>query len=192
MSGFRLRARLDFSIPAFSSRPARHYPRLRIQRPSFERRGDFNPHDSCAAQRTLCPLLTSPPRSPALRSAQSGCPDTVETSRGKIGRLPRTPAGSTTPTFDGSGLRDHLLARPAGQASLSGSCPSGRGFAPRFFQTPPRDDALRFANPSPPSGWIEDSHLPSCRSCSAHNGKGRDCGHICLTSFVKFGCGGWI
>jgi hypothetical protein len=35
------------------SRPARHYPRFRIQRPSSERRGDFNPHDSCAAQRTI-------------------------------------------------------------------------------------------------------------------------------------------
>jgi hypothetical protein len=37
---------------------------------------------------------------------------------------------------------DLLLARPAGQASLSGVCPSGRGFAPRFLQTPPRGDAL--------------------------------------------------
>src|SRR5438477_7487679 len=33
--------------------PARHYPRLWIQRPSSERRRDFNPPDSCAAQRTL-------------------------------------------------------------------------------------------------------------------------------------------
>jgi hypothetical protein len=62
VSGFRLRARLGFSIPAFSSRPARHYPRLRIQRPSFERRGDFNPNDSRAAQRTL---RGSPPLSGA-------------------------------------------------------------------------------------------------------------------------------
>jgi hypothetical protein len=30
VSGFRFRARLGFSIPAFSLRPARHYPRLRI------------------------------------------------------------------------------------------------------------------------------------------------------------------
>ena len=30
VSGFRLRARLGFSIPAFPLRPARHYPRLRI------------------------------------------------------------------------------------------------------------------------------------------------------------------
>src|ERR1700726_4242589 len=62
VSGFRLCARLDFSIPSFFSQPARHYPRLRIQRPSSERRGDFNPHDSCAAQRTL---RGSPPLSDA-------------------------------------------------------------------------------------------------------------------------------
>src|SRR5882724_8785877 len=36
--------------------PARHYPRLWIQRPSSERRRDFNPPDSCAAQRTLRPF----------------------------------------------------------------------------------------------------------------------------------------
>ena len=64
--------------------------------------------------RLLCPLLTSPPRSRALRPAQSSSPDTAETSRGKIDRLPRTPAGFTTPVLDGRGLRDHLLARPAG------------------------------------------------------------------------------
>jgi hypothetical protein len=68
--------------------------------------------------------------------------DTSQVSRGKIDRLHRTPAGFTTPVLDGRGLRDQWLARPAGQASLSGSCPSSRGFAPRFLQTPPRDDAL--------------------------------------------------
>src|SRR6202171_2762367 len=39
--------------------PTRHYPRLWIQRSSFERRRDFNPPDSCAAQRTLSVSLTS-------------------------------------------------------------------------------------------------------------------------------------
>src|SRR5580693_1639529 len=53
VSGFRLRARLGFSIPVLRSRPARRYPRFRIRRSSSERRGDFNPHDSRAAQRTL-------------------------------------------------------------------------------------------------------------------------------------------
>src|SRR5208337_1682650 len=40
------------------SRPARRYPRFRIRPSSSERRGDFNPHDSRAAQRTL---QASPP-----------------------------------------------------------------------------------------------------------------------------------
>src|ERR1039458_6582534 len=92
-----------------------------------------------SALRLICPLLTSPPRSRTLPSAQSKNSDT---SRGKTDRLRRTPAGFTTPVLDGRGLRDQLLARPAGQAPVSGSCPSGRGFAPRFLQTPPRDNAL--------------------------------------------------
>jgi hypothetical protein len=52
VSGFRLRARLGFSIPS-SPRPARNYPRFRIRRPSSGRRRDFNPPDHHAAQRTL-------------------------------------------------------------------------------------------------------------------------------------------
>src|SRR5437667_243937 len=42
-------------------------------------------------------------------------------------------------------------------ALVSGSCPSGRDFAPRFFQTPlgrTKTMPWRFANPSPPSGWV--------------------------------------
>src|SRR5215470_17341796 len=36
-----------------------HYRRLWIWRPSFERQRDFNPPEQRAAQRTLCPRLTS-------------------------------------------------------------------------------------------------------------------------------------
>src|SRR5882672_10216314 len=40
---------------------------------------------------------------------------------------------------------------------------SARVFAPRFFQAPPGGECyfspLRFASPSPPSGWVEDFHL---------------------------------
>ena len=46
-----------------------------------------------------------------------GIPDTAQTSRGKTGRLRRTPAESTIPALDGYGLRGHLPARPAGQMS---------------------------------------------------------------------------
>src|SRR5712675_3312584 len=41
-----------------------------------------------------------------------------------------------------------------------GVCPSTRTFALRFLQTPPRGDSpCVVANPSPPSGWVEDFHL---------------------------------
>src|SRR5271166_6070376 len=51
------------------SRPARHYPRFRIRRSSSERRGDFNPPDSRAAQRTVWSGPT-----PIRDAASCGCP----------------------------------------------------------------------------------------------------------------------
>src|SRR6266852_1976070 len=85
--------------------------------------------------------------------------DTGQISRGKLNRLRCTTAGSTLCTLDGYGLRDTLPARPA--------------LAPRIrflfigshlCSTLPSDPAsrrqpLRFTNPSPPSGWVEDFHL---------------------------------
>ncbi len=85
--------------------------------------------------------------------------DTGQISRGKLNRLQCTTAGSTLRTLDGYGLRDSLPARPA--------------LAPRIrflfigshlCSTLPSDPAsrrqpLRFTNPSPPSGWVEDFHL---------------------------------
>ena len=64
VSGFRLRARLGFSIPSSLLRPARHYPRFWIWRSSFERQRDFNPPDQRAAQRTL--RAHPPPKRPGL------------------------------------------------------------------------------------------------------------------------------
>src|ERR1700738_2556541 len=68
------------------------------------------------------------------------------------------PARSTTPDLDGYGLHDHRLARPAGYASHPVSVRQvvallHASFRPRLATTP-----LRFANPSPPSGWIGDLH----------------------------------
>ena len=61
--------------------------------------------------------------------------------------------------LDGYGLRDLLLTRPTITASYL--VPVRRvaallhaSFRPRLTTTP-----LRFANPSPPSGWVEDFHL---------------------------------
>jgi len=114
VSGFRLRARLGFSIPAFSPRPARHYPRFRIWRPSSERQRDFNPPEQRAAQRTLCLLPTSPRYSaPVAQRPAAILRSTGEISRGKTRYLPCIDAGFTkcTPTADG-GLRGHVPARP--------------------------------------------------------------------------------
>ena len=61
---------------------------------------------------------------------------------------------------------------------LFGFCSSARTFAPRFLPTPPRNDALRFANPSPPSGWVEDFHLLAVEH-ARHTG-GRRHWFVCL------------
>jgi hypothetical protein len=69
---------------------------------------------AAARCRLLCPRLTSALRSGRLTTASVPNRDTTQTSRGKTDRLHRTPAGFTTPTLDDRGLRDQLLARPAG------------------------------------------------------------------------------
>src|SRR4029077_7060865 len=107
----------------------------------------------------LCPLLTPAPRSRTLRYAQSRFRDATQASRGKFNRLPRVPAGSTVPALDGCGLRGSRPARPAGSASHPISVRQAAGLLhassrPRLAATP-----LRFANPSPPSGWVKDLHL---------------------------------
>ena len=95
VSGFRLRARLGFSIPAFFPRPARHYPHFRIWHPSSGHQRDFNPPELRAAQRTIRPLLTS-------RSGSTPSPFRAqgEISPGKNALLHCTTAGSTPPCLD--------------------------------------------------------------------------------------------
>ena len=82
----------------------------------------------------------------------------VQTSRGRTASLHRAPAGFTALALDGYGLRDLMLTRPANSDSYP--VPVRRvatllhaSFRPRLATTP-----LRFANPSPPSGWVEDFH----------------------------------
>ena len=66
-------------------RPARHYPRVRIWRSSFERQRDFNPPDQRAAQRTLRRSPTSPGRTCphcGFEPSRTGLdPDRAETPR---------------------------------------------------------------------------------------------------------------
>ncbi len=80
-------------------------------------------------------------------------------SWGNSSRLRRAIAGSTLPVLDGYGLG---RARPAGPTLA----PHIRFLFidSRFCYTLPSDPALRptplrFANPSPPSGWVEDFHF---------------------------------
>ena len=75
------------------SRPARNYPRFRIQRSSSERRGDFTPPDSRAAQRTLWRGLTSPARSsPATAPRLPDADRRGETPPGRTRDLPGSDA----------------------------------------------------------------------------------------------------
>jgi hypothetical protein len=79
-------------------------------------------------------------------------------SRGKFDRLQRTTARFTCTRLDGYGLRCSLPTRPRVQASYlvlvhRRTLLLHASFRPHLAMTP-----LRFANPSPPSGWIRDSH----------------------------------
>src|SRR5277367_7087246 len=81
-----------------------------------------------------------------------------QTSRGKFDRLQRTTAGFTDTRLDGYGLCCSLPTRPRVLASYPVLVPRHTpllhaSFRPRLATTP-----LRFANPSPPPGWIRDLH----------------------------------
>src|SRR6478672_2019333 len=56
---------------------------------------------------------------------------------------------------------------------ISGFCSSGRGFAPRFLQTPPRGDALALRSHFTSIRLCRGLAPPGCRTCSAHNWAGR-------------------
>ncbi len=89
---------------------------------------------------------------------QSCFHDMQQISRGKFDRLQRTTAGFTDTRLDGYGLCCSLPTRPRVLASypilVHRHTPLlHASFRPRLATTP-----LRFANPSPPSGWIRDLH----------------------------------
>src|SRR5262249_41912107 len=101
VSGFRLRARLGFSIPS-SPRPARNYPRFWIRHPSFGRPRDLNPPDHHAAPRTLWTFPTPWPAEPVPRGLLVGLQrPPIRVSRVALASscgVPssRTPAGPST------------------------------------------------------------------------------------------------
>ena len=104
--------------------------------------------DSCAA-------IGAPHGSPSPASR-----DTTQVSRGKLDGLRCTPAGSTRPApLMDTGLCLAVQARPAPTAFYpvpvrQVAALHHASFRPRLAATP-----VRVANPSPPSGWVEDFHL---------------------------------
>jgi hypothetical protein len=140
-------------------RPARHYPRVRIWRSSSERQRDFNPPEQRAAQRTLCPRLTS-----ALWSSCLATTPVAEATQDRSPGVSSVAFRARSPGLRFASLMDmdFAVSGPLVRRSrlVPGSCPSTRTFALRFLQTSPRGDSpCVVANPSPPSGWVEDFHL---------------------------------
>ena len=110
--------------------------------------------------RLLCPLLTSPPRSRALQLAQSRIPVTRRRSpevrsTAFPARPPNLPPRSLM-TVDfamiGSLVRPGRPHYPVLVHRIAALLHAS--FRPRLTTTP-----LRFASPSPSSGWVEDFHL---------------------------------
>jgi len=93
--------------------------------------------------------------------------DTTQTSRGKTNSLPHPP-----PYLRSASLvdMDFVVDRPLVRRSrlISGSCSSVHAFAPRFLQTPPRDDALALRYPFTSTRLGRGLSPPSCRPCPAH------------------------
>ena len=111
--------------------------------------------DFCAAVRRPLDLL-------------SRLSDTAQTSRGKTNSLPHPP-----PNLRSAFLvdMDFVVDRPLVRRSrlISGSCSSVHTFAPRFLQTPPRDDALALRYPFTSTRLGRGLSPPSCRPCPAHD-----------------------
>ena len=157
-------------------RPTTHYRRLWIWRPSFEHQRDFNPPEQRAAQHTLRPLLTSAVRVKTPHDAFSH--ESVTHSRSPVISPTTFPAQppDLPPVLlmDGGFAISCSLAqhrRPQYPVLVHRlACLLHASFRPHLAVTP-----LRFANPSPPSGWVEDLHLQAVEH--ARHTTGRPRGH---------------
>ena len=76
----------------------------------------------------------------------------------RFDRLPCTPAEFTTPTLDDHGLRNQLLVR-SGRPRYPVFVHRAAGLLHASFRLRLATTPLRFANPSPSSGWLQDFHL---------------------------------
>src|SRR5258708_3180189 len=82
-----------------------------------------------------------------------------QTSWGNSSRLPRAIAGSTLPVLDEYGLCSARLARPTLVPHIRFLFIDSRFCSTLLSDPASRPKPLRFANPSPPSGWVEDFHF---------------------------------
>src|SRR6185436_6353369 len=113
----------------------------------------------CRRHGPLCPLLTS-----ALRSGRLTAPSVAEATQRRSPGVSSVAFRAQSPDLRFASLMDmdFAVSGPLVRRSrlVPGSCPSTRTFALRFLQTSPRGDSpCVVANPSPPSGWVEDFHL---------------------------------
>jgi hypothetical protein len=112
-----------------------------------------------SALRLIRPLLTS--------TLRSGCLSAFSVAEATQSRSPGVSSvafRAQSPDLRFASLMDmdFAVSGPLVRRSrlVPGSCPSTHTFALRFLQTSPRGDSpCVVANPSPPSGWVEDFHL---------------------------------
>jgi hypothetical protein len=89
---------------------------------------------------------------------------------------------------DGRGLRDHQLARQIGSASYPVLVHRAATLLHASFRTRLATTPLRFANPSPPSGWMEDfylqavDHVRHTEKAPPRRGQLQDVGTPCVGS----------
>ena len=117
------------------------------------------PHEPCRRQDLLCPLLTSAPRSACLSASSA-----AYAARSRSPGVSSAAFRAQSPDLRSACLMDmdFTVSRPLVPRSrlVSGFYPLTRAFALRFLQTPPRGGSpCVFANPSPPSGRVEDFHF---------------------------------
>ncbi len=131
---FQASASLDLTLGfhLYDQRPARHYPRFRIRRPSSGRLRDLNPPDLCAAQRTI---WAPPTPQPGLSSHFAGPPLIGSLTPG----VTRRPGGvSPVPklallTFRSLYTGGFFSAVSQALHAFLGLRPNGPGSAPSFL-----------------------------------------------------------
>ena len=100
----------------------------------------------------------------ALRSDRLTAPSVAEATQSRSPGVSSVAFRASSPGLRFASLMDmdFAVSGPLVRRSrlLPDVCPSTRTFAVRFLQTSPRGDSpCVVANPSPPSGWVEDFHL---------------------------------